>query len=73
MRTKTVKRLVLSFVVLCVLLAGGYGGWRGYGVLRHKHLVKEARRFLAAGDSENALLCLERVLEANPRDRKPPG
>lgn len=50
---------------LLALLALCFGGYRGYGALREKHLAKQTQEFLARGDYRSAVLVARRVLQLN--------
>jgi predicted Zn-dependent protease len=47
------------------LLALAFGCHRGYGVLREKHLARQAQEFLTRGDQRSAVLAARRVLQLN--------
>jgi hypothetical protein len=55
-------RRLVCLVVLAVLSVGGY---RGYEILRERHLAKHAREFFAGGDYQSAALVARRVLGLN--------
>lgn len=63
-RTLLVRRW-RRFGCLLALLALCFGGYRGYGALREKHLAKQTREFLARGDYRSAVLVARRVLQLN--------
>ena len=68
MTTRTVKKCLYAVLILGLLASGGYGGYCWYMVLRQTHLIQQARQFLIAFDLKDALLCLERALQHNPKD-----
>jgi len=55
-------RRLVCLVVLAVLSVGGY---RGYEILRERHLASQAREFFAGGDYQSAALVARRVLRLN--------
>jgi tetratricopeptide (TPR) repeat protein len=59
------RKLFTGFLCLAVVFAVGFGSYRGYKIWKQKHLIRQAREFLAKGDSPNALLCLRQVLQSN--------
>jgi len=62
------KKLFIVILCLCVVSAAGFAGYRGYGIWKQKHLMKEARAFIAKADAANALLCLRQALQAEPNN-----
>jgi len=68
MRSKTVRKGLWVLCLIGAVALGGYGGYRGYKLLRQHRLISQARHFLAVSDSKSALLCLERALASNARD-----
>jgi cytochrome c-type biogenesis protein CcmH/NrfG len=71
MKTRNIWKILLVVLVLgLVLLGGGYIGYRAYLSARQTHLIKQAQHYLAKAkpDVKKALLCLQRVLKANPRN-----
>lgn len=48
----------------CVLVAAlGFGGYRGYGAWRKKHLSQQTQDFFARGDYQSAVLVARRLLQ----------
>jgi tetratricopeptide (TPR) repeat protein len=62
------KKLFTVFLCLAVVFAVGFAGYRGYKIWKQKHLITEARAFIAKGDGPNALLCLQQALKSNSRN-----
>jgi tetratricopeptide (TPR) repeat protein len=62
------RKLFIAFLCLAVLFAVGFGSYRGYKIWKQKHLIGEAREFIAKGDGPNAMLCLRGALRSNPRN-----
>jgi tetratricopeptide (TPR) repeat protein len=62
------KILIIGLILAIVLLAGGYGGYRGYVSIRQARLIKQARAFLDKSNGKKALLTLQRALRYNPKD-----
>lgn len=51
----------------CLLLAAlAFGGYRGYGVWRKRHLSKQTQDFYARGDYQSAVLVARRLLQRDP-------
>jgi hypothetical protein len=50
---------------LVALLAVSFAGYRCYAALREKHLVKQAREFVAKGDYQSAVIVARRILQLN--------
>ena len=61
------KTFIILLCCIAVLLAG-YAGYRGYKVWKCSHLMGMAHQFLAKSDTRNALLCVQRVLQTDPRN-----
>lgn len=59
------RRWGLRLGCLVAFLALGGGAYRGYEALREKHLVRQAREFVAKGDYQSAVLMARRVLQLN--------
>jgi tetratricopeptide (TPR) repeat protein len=68
MRTQTVKKSLYAVLILGLVAAGGYWGYRGYMALRQRHLLNQARQYLVASNPNAAVLCLRRALGHNPED-----
>ena len=62
------KKLFIAFICLAVLFVAGFGSYRGYKIWKQKHLITQAREYIAKGDGPNALLCLRGALHANSRN-----
>src|ERR1700690_2758595 len=61
------KTFIIIICGIAVLLAG-YAGYRGYNVWKCSHLMSLAHQFLAKADGRNTLLCVQRVLRADPHN-----
>ena len=64
------KKLFILILSLCVVIVVGFAGYRGYHLWKQKHLMKEARAFIAKSDAANALLCLRQALQSEPNNLK---
>ena len=62
------KKLAVVLVCLCVVFVTGFASYRGYRLWKQKHLVTQARAFIAKADSANALLCLRQALATNSKN-----
>jgi tetratricopeptide (TPR) repeat protein len=62
------KKLFIVFLCLAVVFAVGFGSYRGYKIWKQKHLITQARAFIAKGDGPNAMLCLRGALKSNSRN-----
>jgi tetratricopeptide (TPR) repeat protein len=62
------KKLLTVFLCLAVVFAVGFGSYRGYKIWKQKHLIGQAREFIAKGDGANAMLCLRGALRSNSRN-----
>ena len=57
----------LRRLAACVLVTAiGFGGYRGYGVWRKRHLAKQTQNFFARGDYESAVLVARQLLQRDP-------
>jgi predicted Zn-dependent protease len=54
----------LTFAVLVAIVA--FGGYRGYGVWRKRHLSQQAQDFLAQKDYQSAVLVARHLLQLDP-------
>jgi len=62
-------RKIFIIILCCIaVLLAGYAGYRGYKVWKCSHLMGMAHQFLAKSDARNALLCVQRVLQTDPRN-----
>jgi tetratricopeptide (TPR) repeat protein len=68
MKKTTMKKVLLVGLILVLLLAGGYAGYRQYVSKRQVRLVKQARMFIDKSNGKKALLTLQRALRYNPKD-----
>ena len=69
MKTKKIRNILLVVLTLGIVASGaGYLGYRAYRSARQAHLIKQAEQYLAKPDVKKALLCLQRVLQSNPRN-----
>ncbi len=59
------RRWGLRLGCFVAFLALSFGAYRGYEVLREKHLVRQTREFVAKGDFQSAVLVARRVLHLN--------
>lgn len=62
------KKFFIVILSLCLIFVAGFAGYRSYILWKQKHLVKEARAFIAKADAANALLCLRQALASNPNN-----
>src|ERR1035437_3214365 len=62
------KKLFTAFMCVAVVFAVGFGSYRGYKIWKQKHLIAQARAFIAKGDGPNAMLCLRGALKSNSRN-----
>jgi tetratricopeptide (TPR) repeat protein len=58
--------IILSSCIALLLL--GYTSYRGYQTWKQSHGISMAKAYLARGDARNAMLALQQVLLANPRN-----
>ena len=62
-------RKIFIIILCCIaVLLTGYAAYRGYKVWKCSHLMSLAHQFLAKPDARNALLCVQRVLQTDPRN-----
>src|SRR4051794_6350761 len=62
------RKLAIALVGCTVILLASYAGYRGYKVWKRDHQITMARQFIAKSDTRNAVLSLQQVLAANPRN-----
>ena len=62
------RKLFIVLMCLAVLFTVGFAGYRGYKIWKQKHLIVQAREYIAKGDGPNALLCLRQALQSNPNN-----
>lgn len=62
------RKIFIVIVCLIAVLLTGYVAYRGYKVWKCSHLMSLAHQFLAKGDGRNAMLCVQQVLRADPRN-----
>ena len=62
------RKLFIDLMCLAVLFTVGFAGYRGYKIWKQKHLIVQAREYIAKGDGPNALLCLRQALQSNPNN-----
>jgi predicted Zn-dependent protease len=62
------KKLIIILSCCTLVLLTGYVSYRGYKGWKQQHLMTMARTFLSKSDERNAVLCLQLVLTANPRN-----
>ena len=56
------RRLAAGVLVAAI----GFGGYRGYGVWRKKHLARQTQNFFASGDYQSAVLVARQLLQRDP-------
>ena len=62
-------RKIFIILLCCIaVLLTGFAAYRGYKVWKCSHLMGMAHQFLAKSDTRNALLCVQRVLQTEPRN-----
>jgi len=62
------RKTIVILLSCTVLLLLGYSGYRAYELWKQTHWMTLAKEYSAKGDGHNEFLCLEHVLELNPRD-----
>lgn len=62
------RKIIIIFSCLIVVLLLGFAGYRSYQVWREGHWLSLAKRFAAKQDLRNELLSLNQVLHSNPRN-----
>jgi tetratricopeptide (TPR) repeat protein len=62
------KKFGFVVVCLCCIFVVGFAGYRGYTIWKQKHLLTQARAYLAKEDLPNTLLCLRQLLQRNPKN-----
>lgn len=62
------RKIFLIIILLALAGVAGIVGYRYYKGVRQRHLVSQARAFLAKSDFTNAVLSLQRAVQTNPRD-----
>src|SRR4051794_26724064 len=62
------RKLIIALLGCTVVLMAGYAGYRGYKVWKRDRSMTMARQFIAKSDHRNAVLSLQQVLAANPRN-----
>ncbi len=62
------RRFVVAILCLCIAFVSGFAGYRGHRIWKQERLVRQARTFLARSDAPNALVCLRRTLQINPKN-----
>jgi len=60
------KKVFFVLLALSICFVVCFGGYRGYRIWQQKHLIRQAREFLAKPDVPNALLCLRKAINSNP-------
>ena len=56
-------------LAVCALVAAlGFGGYRGYGAWRKRHLSQQAQAFFAQRDYQSAVLVARHVLQLDPKN-----
>jgi hypothetical protein len=63
-----IRKLLIGFVILCVVLGGAYGARKAYRSVRQTRLLKQARTYLAKDEPRKAFLSVQGVLRANPKN-----
>lgn len=62
------RKTILILLACTVILLLGFSGYRAYELWKQSHWMSMARKFSASGDLKNEVLCLEQVLNLNPRN-----
>jgi len=62
------RKIVIALSACVVILLLGYTSYRGYQVWKQSHGLAMAKGFIAKKDVRSALLALQPVLQANPRN-----
>src|SRR5262245_29645504 len=62
------KKWVLITLGMGVVAGGALLAPAAYRHWRQRHLIHQAREFLAKSDTANARLCLRRAVQCNPSD-----
>jgi len=62
------RKLLIVFACIVLVLLGGYTSWRGYRVWKQKHMLAMAHNFMKKGDAKNAALSVRQALRTNPRN-----
>ena len=62
------RKIIIAISACIVLLLGGFAGYRGYQVWKQNHLLSLAKMFSDQHDPRNEALCLQQVLNVNPRN-----
>jgi len=62
------RKIIILLSCCIVLLLLGYTGYRGYRVWKQSHGMDMAKAFYAKADYRSAVLSLQQVLKANPRN-----
>lgn len=63
-----VRRLIVGCIIIAVVLGGAYEARRAYRNVRQARLLRQAHAFLAKSEPRKALLCIQNVLRANPKN-----
>ena len=66
-RREFYKRWGQRLIVAAVMIAVGFGGYRGYGAWRRQHLARQARDFFTKGDYQSAVLVSRHLLQLDPK------
>ncbi len=61
------RKILTLLLIVVVLGAGGWYGRKGFKLLTERRLIAQAETSLAKQDFKSAMLCLQRVLQVNPR------
>ena len=62
------RKIIFFISGVIVFLLLGYASFRGYAVWKQSHGLAMARNYYAQADVRNAVLALQQVLKANPRN-----
>ena len=67
-RREFYKRWARRLVVCALVAIAGFGSYCGYGVLRKRHLSRQAQEFFARKDYQSAVLVARHVLQLDPKN-----
>lgn len=62
------RKVIIIFVCVIVVLLLGYSGYRGYELWKQSHWMSLAKGFAAKGDAHEEFLCLEQALAFNSKN-----
>ena len=62
------NRWARRLLVSCLIAAIAFGGYRGYGIWRKRHLAQQAQEFFARKDYQSAVLVARHLLQLDPKN-----